>query len=305
MERNWNIQYTGTLSGTYNVRYYFQPVERTTVINAAAAWITANPACGYTYKYNSGAQGWFWFKNQGSPYSAPDYDDDPTFLMLTSAGTGTTPNGINWSTMGGLSNFSGGTGAVILIPTVLLSVDYKYFTGEIRGTTDHLIWATASETDNDYFDVEYSADGTNFEKIGQVDAIGNSTETTPYEFTHQHPRIGLNYYRLRQVDVNGNASYSNVVVLEHKASEISNNFFPNPTNDVVNYQFSSAVNESVKVEVLDVLGRVLRQTEHQAMSGLNNIAIDLSPYLSGTYIIRVTHIGSQSTIVRAVSKISK
>jgi hypothetical protein len=59
------------------------------------------------------------------------------------------------------------------------------------------------------------------------------------------------------------------------------------------------------VEVLDVLGRVLRQTEHQAMSGLNNIAIDLSPYLSGTYIIRVTHIGSQSTIVRAVSKISK
>ena len=305
MERNWNIQYTGTLSGTYNVRYYFQPVERTAVINAAAAWITANPACGYTYKYNSGAQGWFWFKNQGSPYSAPDYDDDPTFLMLTSAGTGTTPNGINWSTMGGLTNFSGGTGAVILIPTVLLSVDYKYFTGEIRGTTDHLIWATASETDNDYFDVEYSTDGTNFEKIGQVDAIGNSTETTPYEFTHQHPRIGLNYYRLRQVDVNGNASYSNVVVLEHKASEISNNFFPNPTNDVVNYQFSSAVNESVKVEVLDVLGRVLRQTEHQAMSGLNNIAIDLSPYLSGTYIIRVTHLGSQSTIVRAVSKISK
>ena len=305
MERNWNIQYTGTLSGTYNVRYYFQPVERTTVINAAAAWITANPACGYVYKYNPGAQGWFWFKNQGSPYSAPDYDDDPTFLMLTSAGTGTTPNGINWSTMGGLTNFSGGTGAVILIPTVLLSVDYKYFTGEIRGTTDHLLWATASETDNDYFDVEYSTDGTNFEKIGQVNAIGNSTEATPYEFTHQHPRIGLNYYRLRQVDVNGNASYSNVVVLEHKASEISNNFFPNPTNDVVNYQFSSAVNESVKVEVLDVLGRVLRQTEHQAMSGLNNIAIDLSPYLSGTYIIRVTHIGSQSTIVRAVSKISK
>jgi len=194
---------------------------------------------------------------------------------------------------------------VILIPTVLLSVDYRYFTGEIRGTTDHLIWATASETDNDYFDVEYSLDGVNFQKIGQVDAFGNSTETQLYEFTHQHPRIGLNYYRLRQVDIDGNASYSNVVVLEHKASEISNNFFPNPTNDIINYQFSADVNEAVTIEVMDVLGRVLKQSEYQVMTGLNTLAVDLSPYVSGTYILRVTHKQTERTVVRAVSKISK
>ncbi len=210
-----------------------------------------------------------------------------------------------WSTMGGLTNFSGGTGSVILIPTILLSVEYKYFTGEIRGATDHLSWATASETDNAFFEVEHSLDALNFEKIGRVDASGTSTETNTYEFDNQHPRIGVNYYRLRQVDLDGNATYSNVVALERKANEHFNNFYPNPTNDIVNYQFSSIAIETVNIEITDVLGRRLKVIEYQAGTGINNISVDLSYYLAGTYIIRATHSGTNATIVKAITKINK
>ena len=291
MERNWNVQHTGSLSGTYNVRYYFQPAERTAVINAANTWMTTYAACGYAYKYPN-PDGWFWFKNQNSAYTAPDYDDDPTFLQLTSTASGTTFNGINWSTMGGVTNFSGGTGAVVLIPSALLPVEWLYFTGTEQGTANLLDWATASEQNTSIFEVQRSKDGINFQTIGEVTASGNSSEAKVYQFIDNSPFIGINYYRLNLINNDGSTELSNIVALERNGNGKGYSFFPNPVLDEVFYTFNSEIEENIQIEILDVLGRVVSTKILSASIGNNNLRTDMSNLISGSYIIRAKHMNS-------------
>ena len=291
MERNWNISYTGTLSGPYDIRYYFLPAERTAVITAANNWITTYASCGYTYKYPN-PSGWFWFKNQGSAYSAPDYDDDATFLMLTSGGTGTTTNGINYATMTGVPNFSGGTGGVVLIPITLLPLEWLYFTGHTEERINKLEWATAKEENTSYFEITRSSDGINFETIGSLNAKGNSTENSYYSFNDQNPFNGLNYYRLRLFNTDGTTELSDIVVLNIKDSGKNFGFYPNPVSDEIFYQFSADFSEDIQIEIIDVLGRTLRTNILKSVAGTNNLRTDMKDLVPGTYNIRVTHIKS-------------
>lgn len=294
MERNWNVQHTGSLAGSYNVRYYFPPAERTNVISAAAAWMAANPACNYTYKYNPGASGWFWFKNQGSAYSAPDYDDDATFLMLSSAGAGTTPNGINYATMSGVTNFSGGTGSVILIPDPLLNTSLLSFTGHHANKVNVLDWKVPSEVNCSHYIVERSKDGvTGFEEIGRVDGHGTVNAEQVYQLLDEHPFFGLNYYRLQQVSFDGTISYSKVIAVETPKDPNTYNVFPNPTTGDVTYQCYTDNGGMVSIEVVNALGQVLRTQKYQIGAGVQNLAVDLQHLPTGSYVLRITHNNSE------------
>jgi hypothetical protein len=253
--------------------------------------MTTYAACGYAYKYPN-PDGWFWFKNQNSAYSAPDYDDDPTFLQLSSTGSGTTFNGINWSTMGGVTNFSGGTGAVVLIPSALLPVEWLYFTGTEQGTANLLDWATASEQNTSRFEVQRSKDGINFQTIGEVTASGNSFEEKNYQFTDNNPFIGLNYYRLNLINNDGSTEFSNVIALERNDKDKGYSFFPNPVQNEVFYQFSTESEEKIKIEIVDVLGRIISTKIMTASPGINNLRTDMSSLIPGSYLIRATHVNS-------------
>jgi hypothetical protein len=289
MERNWNIAYTGSLSGSYDVRYYFQPAEKTAVITAANNWIATYAICGYTYKYPN-PDGWFWFKNQGSAYTAPDYDDFSP-LFLANGGNGTTPNGINYATMSGITSFSGGTGAVVLIPTNLLPVEWLYFNGHNEGLTNKLFWATATEENSDFFEVQRSADGLTFETIGTMQAALNSNEARQYAFTDVNPIIGLNYYRIKLNNKDASTEITEIIAIEVNKSIETFSFYPNPVDDKINYQFESSSEDDVMIEVIDVLGRTILSKTTRAVSGNNIQSFNLSELLPGNYTIRATHLG--------------
>jgi hypothetical protein len=302
MERNWNVQHTGSLSGTYNVRYYFDPAERTAVINAANNWMSTHAACGYNYKYNPGNNGWFWFKNQGSAYSAPDYDDDATFTMLTSGGSGTTPNGINWSTMSGITSFSGGTGGIILVPSSLLPVEWLYFSGNTVDRINKLYWATASEENTREFEVQRSKDGINFEVIGNVQAAGNSNIQNNYQFHDVNPYSGLNYYRLRLINNDNSAEFSETIVLEINERDLNASIYPNPATDEITYSFSSQLSEDVRIVLIDALGRVLRERTIRSSVGINNLKTDLRDLVPAAYNLRITHLQSGKDFSKKIIK---
>ncbi len=71
-----------------------------------------------------------------------------------------------------------------------------------------LRWATASESNSDYFAVERSADGVGYYEVGRRPAAGASSLSRAYELRDPQPVAGLAYYRLRQVDKDGKLSYS-------------------------------------------------------------------------------------------------
>src|SRR5690606_10958019 len=118
----------------------------------------------------------------------------------------------------------------IIIP---LPVELVYFTASVRNNQAHLEWLTASELDNDRFEIERSSDARRFEKIGTVKGKGTTSLETKYQFTDRTPVEGTVYYRLKQVDHDGQFAYSNVIAVTAKglARELTTQAYPNPFRD--------------------------------------------------------------------------
>ncbi|MGK0390506.1 MAG: hypothetical protein ACI94Y_003259 [Maribacter sp.] len=116
-----------------------------------------------------------------------------------------------------------------------LPVELLSFEATKDESTALLNWETATEINNDYFDVEWSKDGTAFKKIGLVNGAGTSYGNHRYEFRHETPVIGVNYYRLRQVDFDGAFEYTEVRTV--KFDRIQNILItPNPVRNVMNIE---------------------------------------------------------------------
>ncbi len=106
---------------------------------------------------------------------------------------------------------NGGVPGCTLLPIKLSHFEVK----EMKLNT-YLSFSTASETNNDFFNIERSSDGRSFESIGEIKGAGNSSKEISYEFIDERPLPGINYYRIKQTDFDGQFSYSEIRSVRHK-----------------------------------------------------------------------------------------
>ena len=98
-----------------------------------------------------------------------------------------------------------------------------------------LSWTTEIETNNAYFDLERSTDGTHYNSIGRVPGAGNSSTPLNYHWIDSLPLKGKDFYRLKQVDLDGKSVYSDITTIIIGSSlgdKLS--LYPNPTRETVN-----------------------------------------------------------------------
>lgn len=75
------------------------------------------------------------------------------------------------------------------------------------------------------------------------------------------------------------------------------NLYPNPASDVINIEFSLENNADVKIEIMDVRGRICRSSvTSNNEAGLNLITMDVSSLKAGMYIVRLNSGSSVSTM---------
>ena len=114
---------------------------------------------------------------------------------------------------------------IVTVP-ILLPIELTSFS--IFATADAFTfnWITSSEVNNDYFTLEYSIDGVNFNEIDYVHGAGTTSETSEYEYRWDEvPDFEMLYFRLKQTDYNGEYSYSDVLVSSRKKSSGANGTF--------------------------------------------------------------------------------
>jgi len=157
-----------------------------------------------------------------------------------------------------------------------LPVDLISFNAKLDNKATQLVWQTALEVNNDYFQVEYSTNGVDFEAIGKERGQGESYDLVTYSFTHDAPAKGMNYYRLKQVDFDGGFEYSPVVTVEMLGKGVS--IYPNPATDVINVQVEA---EAARVEIFNINGQLI-QTQV-----LDNGIIAIANLVEGQYVLRV------------------
>lgn len=177
-------------------------------------------------------------------------------------------------------------GCILILPVNLLS-----FTGENQELVNVLEWKTASEMNNDYFTLERSEDGINFEPIGTIQGAGNSSQTLHYQFIDQletwNPEPATLYYRLKQTDYDGRYEYSNIIAVEMKQHEnqLVNSIYPNPAQDY--FTFTSA-SENISVTVINALGQPVLKKEFKNSSSNSENTVQLNGLSKGIYQVLFT-----------------
>jgi len=158
-----------------------------------------------------------------------------------------------------------------------LPVELTKFAAQRQSAGVALQWATASEKNSAYFDVQRSTTGAEFATVARVLAQGNSAQPTAYtSFDDKAPAAAL-YYRLRQVDTDGTVSYSPVLRVSGSKAELA--FFPNPAHSTL-----SVISQDVATyRVLNQLGQVLLQGRLEA----GNSTVDVARLAAGLYHLEV------------------
>jgi len=179
-------------------------------------------------------------------------------------------------------------------PLVGLPVSLIHFDGWNEGNINILKWSTASEINNDFFEIEKSQDGRLFKLLDKVDGNGTTTEVFNYQFEDKLISSGFNYYRLKQIDFDGSFQYSQIIVIENKTDQNQAHFFPNPCINSFNCTFISTGFENTIIEIIDNKGKVVQTETRSTTPGFQRVILDFSTLPIGTYIIRLTH-GSEKT----------
>ena len=154
-------------------------------------------------------------------------------------------------------------------------------------------WSTATERNNDYFLVERSVDGVNFEFVQKVNGAGNSNSVMNYHTIDTHPMEGQAYYRLSQVDFDGSMTIHDMRAVSVKfVDEIT--LFPNPVVDNVLYIKGNYSKSNLQIYAAD--GRMV---PHDFEGNSNSI--DVSLLNNGVYFFNFTDSDSNlSQTIRVV-----
>jgi Secretion system C-terminal sorting domain len=141
-----------------------------------------------------------------------------------------------------------------LFYTSALPVTITQFNGQAKNNSNQLSWTTATELNSSHFEIEKSADGTLFKKIGSVQSKGSTTNQQHYLFTDNATGNTAAFYRLKQVDNNGHFEYSKTIRVNAAAA---NGFtvYPNPVTNTLQVVLAKPLPQNSAVTLTDINGK--------------------------------------------------
>lgn len=161
-----------------------------------------------------------------------------------------------------------------------LPVEMISFNGSRTNNSIDLTWKTATEINNDYFTVERSNNGIDYEFIANIKGAGNSNQVLTYSYSDLSADSRTYYYRVKQTDFDGKYTYSNIIsVIQTEKSDKAISVYPNPseTNQI---QFNATSPEPYSLTILTVSGQTIYT------QNLNSSQISLPELAKGFYVLQ-------------------
>jgi len=207
---DWTLVYTGDITWTQgwnaitlDATFLFNGVGNLLIktINEHGTWTFDYPEFRYTAKANTVVYNYADGGMPGSPGFRNSYR--PNMRL----------------------GFGGGGGA---LPIELLS-----FGVESNDLNEAVVeWTTASQSNNDYFTIQRSIDGYEWEEVTKITGCGNCNSQIDYVYLDRDPYTGISYYRLMQTDYDGNFEIFPAQSVDiHNDKTIGLHIIPNPAID--------------------------------------------------------------------------
>jgi len=168
-----------------------------------------------------------------------------------------------------------------------LPIDLVWFNGVYENNKIKLTWLSASEINNDYYEIYRVYVNGDKNLLGKVSGSGNSTVPTQYNFIVSDFNTGVNYYQLKQVDYDGKSEEFNIisVVVEYSINK-DIIIWPNPniSNNDINLSIKGFKGKEVLLVLLDVHGRIYFEKVVLSLND-NTIIVIESDLPAGTYMV--------------------
>ncbi len=165
-------------------------------------------------------------------------------------------------------------------------VELTSFTATSQNKQVSLNWSTATEINNNGFEIQRSNANSEFITIGFVRGNGTTTTQQEYSFIDKNMVDGIYSYRLKQIDYNGLYEYSDVIEVDVRSLDnysLEQNY-PNPFNPSTKIAYVLKEKTNVKLLVMNALGEevavLVNQTQEQ---GYHQLDFNASNLPSGIY----------------------
>ncbi len=185
--------------------------------------------------------------------------------------------------------------------TTPLPIELLSFTANCNNGKVIINWSTASEKNNDFFTIERSQNGKNFNPLIKVPGAGNSSTINTYQIVDDNPIANVNYYRLKQTDYDGKFTYAPIKSAScdnHRSEEELKveSIGPNPFTENFTLNYTTINEGAVNIRILNAAGGIIKQEIVSAEKGFNtyffNDNMNMAP---GIYYVTIAHEGKVVT----------
>jgi hypothetical protein len=243
------------------------------------------PLANATYTYNITFQGIATFANPSTQIILMDAYTGSSSIMSTTSNVYTFITTLNTAASYASNRFK----LIISTTTGSLPVKLTAFSGKKSETTSVLKWTTASEQNNNRFDIQHSEDGINYITIGSVTGSNYSVKTIEYSYIDNSPVNGVNYYRLKQVDNDDKATLSNVISINFAEKvKAAVTAAPIPADDFITVSFNNISSVAAKITIMDMVGKTMYTESIIADETYYTFPIQVDSFKSGVYFMEIT-----------------
>ncbi|MBX2845120.1 MAG: T9SS type A sorting domain-containing protein, partial [Saprospiraceae bacterium] len=202
------------------------------------------------------------------------------YAVANDNGTGTLPL-MQPTTNIGECDYTDNLSNVQAVNCDLLPVELTNFSVDLENGRAVLAWETASELNNDFFEVQRSKEGSQFQVIGRVEGNGTTDQASSYSFIDPLLNQGDNYYRLRQVDFDGSQEYSTIEYVFLPSQEEVRLLF-NPVSGFIQLTIGKSVaSKRTDYEIYNTIGQTVLRGR------LEGNQIEISELVPGNYFLRL------------------
>lgn len=214
---------------------------------------------------------------------------------------GTGPN----STATGIDDTESTAASIWCRTLPLESIALQSLNKEVQGIG--LVWKTINESNTNKFEIERLSDIKNniWMSVGSLAAAGTATQELTYQFLDKtSTAVDKIYYRIKQVDHDGTYIYSDIRSIQPDRSKLALAIegYPNPTKGLYNIQIVSKIEETMNVEIFDILGKTIATQKISVRAGSNLHSIPMDRLNTGTYVVKIS--GSEVSDMLTVMKVN-
>lgn len=184
-----------------------------------------------------------------------------------------------------------------------LPIELTSFSAICDDKNESLIqWTTATETNNDYFVIEKSTDGKEWNLVEEIQGKGNYNFPSNYSIKDRNTSNFVTYYRLTQVDFNGDTETFHPISLVCQATGVNFQVFPNPANDFTTVSLQGYNFQNSTLDLRTIEGKLIQRNLVFENTNSIHLNVNLNSLSQGIYLLHWTDGNGEKEVRKIVVK---